>query len=95
MMTTMLAVAAGRYPQSLMVWCGAGGRQPEVAEMGIKQKWEQCECDKGKFLFSKIVSWVYFYSYPTAFPVYERIFGIFLAGCDYSFRPLPSLRSTY
>jgi hypothetical protein len=41
-----------------MVW--ACVRQPEVAEMGIKQKWEQCGHDERKFLFSKIVTWVYF-----------------------------------
>ncbi len=43
-----------------MVWGGL--RRPEVAEMGIKQKWEQCgyDYDKRKFLFSKIVTWVYF-----------------------------------
>ncbi len=36
------------------------GRRPEAAEMRIKQKWEQCGYDSRKFLFSKIVTWVYF-----------------------------------
>jgi hypothetical protein len=52
-------------------WCGAGGRRPELAEMGIKRKWEQCGYDRQKFLFSKIVAWVYFYMHPsTVFPGY-------------------------
>jgi hypothetical protein len=41
-----------------MLW--AGIRWPEAAEIGIKQKCEQCGYDKWKFLFSKIVTWVYF-----------------------------------
>jgi hypothetical protein len=60
MTTTMTVAAAGRQQQPLMAWCGAGVRLPEVAEMGIKQKWEQCGYDKQKYLFSIIVMWVYF-----------------------------------
>jgi hypothetical protein len=60
-MTMMAAVAGGQW-QPLTAWCEAGVRQPEVAEMGIKRKWEQCGYDKRKFLFSKIVTWVYIYS---------------------------------
>jgi len=41
-------------------WCVAGIRWPEAAEMGIKRKWEWCGYDRWKFLFSKIVTWVYF-----------------------------------
>ncbi len=41
-------------------WCGAGIRWPKAAEMGIKQKWEQCGYDSQKSLFSKVVKWVYF-----------------------------------
>jgi hypothetical protein len=92
MMTKMTEAAAGGHWQPLMAWCGAGVRRPEAAEMGIKWKWEQCGYDKWKFLFSKVVRRVYFQSYPTAFP---HIFGKFLAGCDYTFRPLASLRSSY
>ena len=43
---------------------GASIRQPAAAEMGIKQKWEQCGYDRWKILFSKIVSRVYFFMYP-------------------------------
>ncbi len=70
--TTMMAAAAaaGGRRQPLMAWCGAGIRRPEAAEMGIKQKWGQCGYDRLKFLISKIVRWVYFYSYPTVFPIY-------------------------
>ncbi len=51
-----------------MVW---GRHQAaETAEMGIKRKWEQCGYARLKFVISKIVTWVYFYSYPIAFPVY-------------------------
>ena len=51
-----------------MVW---GRRQvAEAAEMGIKQKWEQCGYDRWKFLYRKIVTWIAFYMYPTAFPGY-------------------------
>jgi hypothetical protein len=60
MMTTMMAAVARERQQPLTAWCGAGIRQPEAAEIGIKQKWEQCGYDKLKFLFSKIVTWVYF-----------------------------------
>jgi hypothetical protein len=60
MTMTMMAAAARGQRQPLTAWCGAGVRRPEVAEMGIKQKWEQCGYDKLKFLFSKIVTWVYF-----------------------------------
>jgi hypothetical protein len=65
MTTTMTAAiaAAGGQRQLLMAWCGASIRWPKAAEMGIKQKWEQCGYDK-------IVTWVYFYSYPTAFHIY-------------------------
>ncbi len=77
---TVAAAAAEGQKQPLTAWCGAGLRQPEVEEMGIKRKWEQCGYDRLKFLISKIVTWVYFYSYPTAFPVYQHIFGIFLPG---------------
>jgi hypothetical protein len=72
MTTTMTAAAAaaGGQWQMLTLWCGAGIRRPEAAEMGIKQKWKQCGYDRLKFLISKIVTWVYFYSYPTAFPIY-------------------------
>jgi hypothetical protein len=56
----MTVVAAGGRRQPLTAWCGAGVRQPEAAEMGKKQKWEQCGYDKWKFLFNNIVTWVYF-----------------------------------
>jgi hypothetical protein len=75
-MVTMMtaAAAAGGQWQPLTAWCGAGVMQPEAAEMGIKQKWEQCGYDKQKFLISKIVMWVYFYMYPTVFPSYKHVF---------------------
>jgi hypothetical protein len=59
-MTTTMTGARGRW-QPLTAWCGAGIWWLEAAEMGIKQKWEQCGYDKHKFLSSKIVTWVYFY----------------------------------
>ncbi len=72
MMTTMrgAAAAAGGQWQPLTAWCGARIRWPEAAESGIKWKWEQCGYDRLKILIIKIVTWVYFYLYPTAFPVY-------------------------
>ncbi len=66
----VVVVAAGLQWQPPMAWCGAGIRRPEVAEMGIKQKQEQCGYDRWKFLFSKIFTRVYFYMYPTVFPGY-------------------------
>jgi hypothetical protein len=47
-MTVMATAAADG-----MVW---GRRQAtEAAEMGIKQKWKQCGCDRRKFISNKIV----------------------------------------
>jgi hypothetical protein len=57
---TMMAAAAGGQQQLLTAWCGAGVRWPEVAEMGIKRKWEQCGYDKRKFVFSIFVTWIIF-----------------------------------
>jgi hypothetical protein len=68
-MTTPMTGTGGRW-QPLTAWCREGVRRPEGAEMGIKWKWEQCGYDQHKFLFSKIVVWVYFYSYPAVFPIY-------------------------
>ena len=53
-----------------VVW---GRRQAtEVAEMGIKWKWEECGYDRQNFSYRyrTIVMWVTFYMYPTAFPGY-------------------------
>ncbi len=60
-MTMALAMAGGQR-QPLTAWCGAGIRRPEAAEMGIKQKWEQCGYDRLKILISTIVTWVYFFA---------------------------------
>ena len=65
----MAVMVAGVQRQLPGAWCGAGVRQPEAAEMVIKQKWEQCGYDGWKFLFSKIVQ-RFIYMNPTVFPIY-------------------------
>ena len=56
----VVEVVAGVQRQLPTAWCGAGIRRPEAAEMGIKRKREQCGYDRWKFVFSKIVTRVYF-----------------------------------
>jgi hypothetical protein len=66
--TTATAAAAAGGPADGMLW---GRRQAaKSAEMGINRKWEQCGYNIQNFLYRKIVTWVTFYMYPTAFPGY-------------------------
>jgi hypothetical protein len=44
--------------------------------MGIKWKREQCGYDRQKILIIKIVTWDYFYMYPTSSPVTSMVLGL-------------------
>jgi hypothetical protein len=55
MMMTMTVAAAGGQWQPLTAWCGAGVRQLEAAETGIKRKWEQYGYDKQKKYLVKLL----------------------------------------
>jgi hypothetical protein len=60
-MTTMMTVVAARgQQQPLTAWCGAGIRWPEVAETGMKQKWEQCGYDNQNCYLVKLLPWFIF-----------------------------------
>jgi len=69
-----------------MVW----GRRlaAKAAEMEINWKWEQCGYDSQKFLNRKIVRWVTFYMYPTAFPGYWPNFSFVRVESHYCFGSL-------
>ena len=77
--------ADSRQRQPSTAWYGGNVRQPEAAEVGIKQKWEQCGYDRWKIYLVKLLPG-YIFICTLQCSLVNSIFSFFLAGCVLSGR---------